>query len=118
MSPLLGDPPPRHADDGLLTELAAPPPLEDARESLAYWRHRLRMLPHHRRAQRREARAMIVRWEERVRRAELARMPVPLQWLLSTLHALRPLFIGVAAAFALVALAWAAMLVAAIAALT
>jgi hypothetical protein len=118
VSPLLGDQPPRHRDDGLLAELAAPPPLEDSREALAYWRHRLHMLPLHRRAQRREARAMIVRWEERVRRAEVARMPVPLQWVVTGMHALRPVFIGIAAVIALVAVIWTALFIAAIAALT
>ena len=38
----------------------------DARESLVYWRSRLESLPRRRRAARREARAMVGAWEERV----------------------------------------------------
>jgi hypothetical protein len=49
------------------------PSADEARESLTYWRARLVSLPVTRRAQRREAKAMIVRWEERLRTAERAR---------------------------------------------
>jgi hypothetical protein len=64
-----------HGDPDLLLieSMTAPPPLEDARRSLDYWRTRGRALPLYRRAARREAREMAMRWEERVRAAELAR---------------------------------------------
>jgi hypothetical protein len=45
----------------------------DAHESLVYWRSRLESLPRRRRAARREARAMVGAWEERLRRAERER---------------------------------------------
>lgn len=45
----------------------------DARESVEYWRARLERLPRRRRAARREARAMVVAWEQRVRAAEIER---------------------------------------------
>jgi len=44
-----------------------------ARAALAYWTRRLETLPHRNRAARREARAMIARWERRHREAVLAR---------------------------------------------
>lgn len=47
--------------------------LEEARDSLTYWHERHARLPRHRLTQRREARAMIVRWDERVRQAEVER---------------------------------------------
>jgi len=53
--------------------MLAPPPLEDARSSLEYWQRRRKALPLYRRADRREAKEMTVRWQERVRAAELAR---------------------------------------------
>lgn len=53
--------------------MLAPPPLDDARDSLAYWQTRRKSLPLYRRAARREAKEMAVRWQERVRAAELAR---------------------------------------------
>jgi hypothetical protein len=43
-----------------------------AQEALEYWLRRLDRLPHRRRAARREARAMIVRWERRYRDAVIA----------------------------------------------
>lgn len=49
-----------------------PPPLHDAREALEFWLHRRDTLPLRRVRARREARAMALRWEERVRRAEIA----------------------------------------------
>jgi hypothetical protein len=123
VSRLLGSLPTFHhdGDDRLLADLHAPPPLDEAREALAYWRHRLRMLPRYRRAQRREARAMVARWEERVRRAEIARLPWPLQWAYTTARSLRPprgLVVGVATVFALMAATWAVVLGVVIAALT
>lgn len=60
-------------DHLLIESMLAPPPLDDARRSLDYWRNRGNMLPVYRRAARREAREMASRWEERVRAAEQAR---------------------------------------------
>lgn len=45
---------------------------EEALEALEYWLGRLRRLPHRRRRDRREARAMIARWEQRYRDAVVA----------------------------------------------
>jgi hypothetical protein len=67
-------------DDALLSDLLAPPPLEDCRTSLEFWRVRLAGLPRHKRSARREARAMVVRWETRLRAAEAAALPAPLRW--------------------------------------
>jgi hypothetical protein len=69
-----------HWDDALLRDLLAPPPLEDCRASLEFWRARLAGLPHYKRSARREARAMIARWESRLRAAEVAALPAPLRW--------------------------------------
>jgi hypothetical protein len=44
----------------------------EAREALEYWLRRLQRLPHRRRRDRREARAMIARWERRYRDAVVA----------------------------------------------
>ena len=57
----------------LVEQMLAPPPLEDARRSLDYWRRRRQSLPLYKRSARREADAMIARWHERVRAAERAR---------------------------------------------
>jgi hypothetical protein len=62
----------RDPDTVLVEQMLAPPPLEDARSSLEYWEHRRKALPLYRRAARREAKQMAVRWQERVRAAELA----------------------------------------------
>ncbi len=59
-------------DDAVLAELTAPVALEDARESLAFWRGRLDELPLHKRAERKEAQDAIERWETKVRDAERA----------------------------------------------
>src|SRR6476619_2808651 len=63
----------RDTDHVLIERMLAPPPLEDARSSLEYWQRRRKALPLYRRADRREAKEMTVRWQERVRAAELAR---------------------------------------------
>ena len=63
----------RDADHVLIERMLAPPPLEDARSSLEYWQRRRKALPLYRRSARREAKEMAVRWQERVRAAELAR---------------------------------------------
>jgi hypothetical protein len=62
----------RDPDLLLIESMLAPPPLDDARRSLDYWRGRGKALPVYRRGARREAREMAARWENRVRAAELA----------------------------------------------
>ena len=57
----------------LVKSMLAPPPLDDARNSLEYWRQRRKTLPLYRRSARREAREMASRWEDRVRAARVAR---------------------------------------------
>jgi hypothetical protein len=57
----------------LVESMLAPPPLEDARRSLAYWQRRQKSLRLYQRRARREAREMALRWESRVRAAERAR---------------------------------------------
>ena len=70
----------------LVDELLAPPPLDDARRSLEFWRNRKQSLPLYKRAARREADAMIARWQERVRAAERARFDsTPLGWVVRKL---------------------------------
>ena len=70
----------------LVDEMLAPPPLEDAKRSLEFWRNRKQSLPLYKRAARREADAMIARWQERVRAAERARFAsTPLGWVLGKL---------------------------------
>jgi hypothetical protein len=63
----------RDPDLLLIERMLAPPPLDDARSSLDYWRRRKKNLPLYRRVARREATEMATRWEERVRAAEQAR---------------------------------------------
>jgi hypothetical protein len=63
----------RDPDLVLVDQMLAPPPLEDARNSLVYWEERRKALPLYRRAARREAREMADRWEARVRAAQKAR---------------------------------------------
>lgn len=63
---------PHEPKDDVASVLRGPSPA-DARESLVYWRERLERLPRRRRAARREARAMVVAWEQRLRRAEIER---------------------------------------------
>ena len=60
-----------HHDD--VAEALRGPSSQDARESLVYWRERLESLPRRRRAARREAQAMVIAWEQRVRSAEIER---------------------------------------------
>ena len=45
----------RDADEFLVQEMLAPPPLEQARSSLEFWRRRRKVLPFYRRRERREA---------------------------------------------------------------
>lgn len=56
----------------VIEAMLAPPPLEDARQSLEYWHRRRKALPLYRRAARREAQEMAGRWADRVRAAEQA----------------------------------------------
>jgi hypothetical protein len=70
MPPMRGH---RDPDLLLVEEMLAPPPLDDARSSLAYWKRRHETLPLYRRRSRREAREMADRWRERVQAAEQAR---------------------------------------------
>jgi hypothetical protein len=63
----------RDPDLLLIERMLAPPPLEDARNSLEYWRRRRKVLPLYRLAARREARQMTAQWQETVRAAERAR---------------------------------------------
>jgi hypothetical protein len=58
------------ADRILVATLTAPPPLEQARESLAYWTRRRASLPVYKRAARREADEMMSRCRQRVAEAE------------------------------------------------
>jgi hypothetical protein len=62
-----------HAQEDDVADVLREPSPADARESLVYWRDRLERLPRRRRAARREARAMVVAWEQRLRRAEIER---------------------------------------------
>src|SRR3954469_10182919 len=57
----------------LVATLTAPPPLEQARESLEYWTRRRASLPVYKRSARREADEMIRRCRERVAEAERRR---------------------------------------------
>jgi hypothetical protein len=59
--------------EALLAPRAAADELDEARELLAYWERRARMLPVWAVRRRREAREMAWRWRERVRAAEQAR---------------------------------------------
>ena len=69
------------AAQGLLTGLAeslrtprgVADELDESRELLAYWEQRARALPRYALMRRREARAMALRWRERVRAAEQQR---------------------------------------------
>ena len=63
----------RDPDLLLIEQMRAPPPLEDARDSLEYWRTRRKVLPLYRLAARREAKQMTLQWQETVRLAERAR---------------------------------------------
>ena len=59
-------------DEDVAALLRGPSPA-DARDSLVYWRDRLEALPRRRRRARREARAMVLAWEQRLRSAEIER---------------------------------------------
>ena len=63
----------RDPDLLLIEQMLAPPPLDEARRSLQYWRDRRRSLPLYRLAARRETKQMMASWQETVRAAEQAR---------------------------------------------
>jgi hypothetical protein len=63
----------RDTDVVLVEAMLAPPALDDARRSLAYWERRRKALPLYQRRARQEAREMAARWEARVREAERVR---------------------------------------------
>jgi hypothetical protein len=65
--------PQRDPDLLLVESMLAPPPLDDARRSLAYWQRRQKALPFYQRRARQEAKDMAARWDARVRAAERAR---------------------------------------------
>ena len=76
----------RDPDLLLIERMLAPPPLEDARSSLEFWQRRRKNLPLYRRAARREAKEMTIRWQETVRAAEQAEFEAtPLGRLLAAL---------------------------------
>ncbi len=66
-------------DEQLLRQLHAPPDLDDAIQSLEYWRRRSRELPWYRIRARREAVRMTVRWEQRVGAAVVSQRRAPLE---------------------------------------
>ncbi|HEV8099598.1 MAG TPA: hypothetical protein VGP56_10635 [Gaiellaceae bacterium] len=57
----------------LVDSMLAPPPLEDARQSLEYWQRRQKSLRLYQLRARREAHEMALRWESRVQAAERVR---------------------------------------------
>lgn len=59
-------------DDALVSEMLAPPPVEDAQGSLDFWRQRRRELPIYRRRARREAELRIASAEETLRASRRA----------------------------------------------
>lgn len=73
-------------DDRLIAVASAPPTLDEARETLAFWERRLAGLHVYERAERREAQEAVARSKQRVREAERATYgPSPLQQLLDAL---------------------------------
>jgi hypothetical protein len=96
----------RHADELLLEEMLAPPPLEQARSSLEFWRQRRRRLAFFRVTERREADEMIRRWHARVEAAERARFGTGLDGRIRRLLVLGPPSWPFGPKTTLVALAW------------
>jgi hypothetical protein len=96
----------RHADELLLEKMLAPPPLEQARSSLEFWRQRRRRLPFFRLAERREADEMIRRWRARVEAAERARFGTGLYGRIRRLLVLETPYWPFGPKTALVAFAW------------
>jgi hypothetical protein len=116
----------RHADpdDALLRDLLGPPPIGDAREAVRYWRTRLSRLPRRRVRARREARAMLARWERRALEARLSLVPAEYRdraldlWFGGRRLARRAGVGAVVAAAAVVAGVWALVALAALAILS
>ena len=96
----------RDADELLVQEMLAPPPLEQARSSLDFWRRRRKVLPFYRRRERREADEMIHRWRARVGAAERARFGTGLFGQIRRLLAYEALSWPLARERALFAFAW------------
>jgi hypothetical protein len=81
----------RARDDHLLTELTAPPSVEEAREAYDFWRNRRAALPVYDRAERKEADQMASRWNERLAAAERQRYgPSLIEQLFTALGVRRP----------------------------
>jgi hypothetical protein len=93
------------ADQLLIEEMLCPPPLEQARNSLEYWRQRRRALPLYRRAARREAAEMTRRWQMEVEAAARMRYGTGLVGLVRRLLAGEPIPWKVGVGPALVTLA-------------
>ena len=96
----------RDADELLVQSMLAPPPLEQARSSLEFWRERRKVLPLYRRRERREADEMIQRWRARVAAAERARFGTGLFGQVRRLLAREPLSLPFARESAFVAFLW------------
>jgi hypothetical protein len=96
----------RDADELLVQSMLAPPPLEQARSSLEFWRERRKALPLYRRRERREADEMIQRWRARVAAAERARFGTGLFGQVRRLLAREPLSLPFARESAFVAFLW------------
>jgi hypothetical protein len=96
----------RRADELLLEQMLAPPPLEQARTSLDFWLRRRRDLPFYRRHDRREADEMIRRWRTRLAAAERARFGTGLFGQIRKLLALEQWSWPIWEQRTLVALAW------------
>lgn len=65
------------SDEQLVSDLLAPPDLDDGVRSLGFWRDRGRRLPWYRVAARREAARMAAEWERRVGAALVMQRDVP-----------------------------------------
>lgn len=79
------------ADQLLIEEMLCPPPLEQARNSLEYWRQRRRALPLYRVTARREAIDMTRRWQLEVEAAARIRYGTGLTGLVRRLLAGEPI---------------------------
>jgi hypothetical protein len=79
------------ADHLLIEEMRCPPPLEQARTSLEFWRRRRRTLPVYRVMARREAAEMTRRWEAEVQAAARIRYGTGLMGLARRLLAGEPI---------------------------
>jgi hypothetical protein len=79
------------ADHLLIQEMLCPPPLEQARNSLEFWRQRERALPFYRLTARREAAEMGRRWHAEVEAAARIRYGTGLKGLVRRLLAGEPI---------------------------